>query len=125
VTQNNINILLTLKNACLAKKRIVKVAGYKRNQELLRFLYREQYILSYGKDDKNCYSVLLHNSHNVNSFLGLKIFTLIHKKRYLKFSDLCKISMRHKNLVLSTKQGFATGAWCKRTGQGGTLLFAL
>jgi hypothetical protein len=63
--------------------------------------------LSY-KIESNKLKVFLFNN-NLNIFRTLKLFSNSFSSKNIKYTDLCRLIYKHKEIVLSTPFGYLTG----------------
>ena len=122
---NNLKILISLKNASMVRKEnIVLKNPTKFVMNLLVILYNEGLIQSFARNEANStVTVFLRYSYNKNIFKDLKIFSKSTTLAYFTYSDICKLSNKRFLLVFSTTKGFLTGLECKKQHLGGKLCF--
>jgi len=53
----------------------------------------------------------------------LKIFSSGSQEKYVSYLELCKMSLKHKTVVVSTSFGILTSLECKKHKAGGKLFF--
>jgi ribosomal protein S8 len=124
-------ILISLKNAALAKKRFVKVVINKKSISLIQLLYKKGLIQSIQvlkqekKNDRVETFAALHLRYYYNCSLleKLKIISSFTKVKILQLKDVVRISESNNLLFFSTPQGLKTLSECKKQKTGGIVLF--
>lgn len=122
---NNLKILISLKNASMARKEsIIIKKPTKFIYNLLSTLYNEGLIQSFVINKSSSDIIIfLRYSYNKDVFKNLKIFSKATMLSYLTYADICKLSNKRFLLIFSTTKGFLTGLECKKQHLGGKLCF--
>jgi ribosomal protein S8 len=119
-----IKFISLLKNCSMSNKSSVLVAKNSFVLNCVECLYKEGLILSYLViNEKNKILIKL---RSVNSYVltnKLKLVSKPSKPIYLKYSDLCRISLKNKVGFLSTSKGILTLTECKKKRIGGLFAF--
>jgi small subunit ribosomal protein S8 len=121
---NSINLLTKIKNASIRKKEVCLIENTKFNQKIIELLYTEGYIQSF-KVDNSCKNIIitLRYSYNKDIFTNFKLISTSGFLKYLSYKELCKLSFKRNNIILSTNKGLLTGYNCKINKIGGKLCF--
>ncbi len=121
---SQIFFIIKLKNAAKMRKDFIFIKFSIKNLNLIKFLYKEGYILSYfAKDDR--IRVNLRYSNNISLLDNIKIFSKPSIKKFLSYKNLCSLNKSNRDLILSTTLGILTYKKCLELKTGGSLLFAL
>ena len=116
-------MLSSLKNLHLSNKNYVVTKNTKITKKIIKLLYKEKCISAY----ENCSSKLkiYSNPENSINLVNAKIFSSGTVEKSVSYIELCKLSIKHKILVISTSHGVLTSFECKKHKSGGKLLFVL
>ena len=121
---NSIHILIKIKNASLRRKEECIIKNTKYNLKLIELLYKEGYIQSFKTDISfDSIVIRLRYSYNKDIFTNFKLISTSRFLKYLSYKELCKLSSKRNNIVLSTNKGLLTGSACKKNKIGGKLCF--
>ena len=128
MNNNLIKFLVQLKNASLLRKETTVFVCNFLHLKLLKILYLEGLIQSFcigkqKKKDSFVIKVTLRYFYNKSILKNLKILSKPSHLKYIKYSDICKISDRKFVFFLSTSKGILTSLECKKKRIGGKLLF--
>lgn len=123
-------VLMSLKNAALAKKQFVKISMNKKSIPLIQLLYKKGLIQSIQlltPEEKNFGNIFaaLHLRYYYSSSLleNLQILSSPTKTKILQLKDIVKISESNNILFFSTSLGLKTLSECKKLKTGGIALF--
>ena len=123
-------VLMSLKNAALAKKSFVKLNIARKNIPLIKLLYNKgliqsvQILNSEKKYVDNTLVVLYIRYYYNNSLLEkLKIVSSPTKKKIIQLKDVARLSESNNILFFSTSLGLKTLLECKKDKTGGVVLF--
>lgn len=120
-----IQFLIKIKNATLFQKTSVLIRFNKEVIKFLKFLYAENFILSfYSVFKANTILIQLKRYFKTNLFANLKILATSTKISYITYFKLCKIINKNIFILLSTDKGMLTDINCKRKRVGGKFLFS-
>jgi len=119
-----IDVMMKLKNAAKTKKDFIFIEFSDKNLSLIKFLYKEGYILSYFVKE-NLIRVNLRYFNNISLLENTKILSKPSIKRFLTYKDLCSLKKSNKDLILSTTLGILSYKMCLKLKTGGSLLFIL
>lgn len=125
-----IKILYALKNGSLVNLESITTNSNKLSQSILKFLYKEGFILSYKIKQKLNY----HNNTSeidvqLRHYFGkpvlnkIKLMSFPSKPLHISYKSLCRINEKNKVFVFSTIKGLLTLNECKKFKVGGILLF--
>lgn len=125
-----IKFLNKLKNASLINNEFITVDSNKFIHLLLKFLYKEGFILSFKIKEKDSFHnnttealVILRYFYNKPIFRDLKIISSPSKNTVLSYRSLSRITSKKNILVFSTIKGLLSLDECKKFKVGGILLF--
>jgi small subunit ribosomal protein S8 len=121
-----IHLLISLKNAASIKRVATNVPLNHINLLVLRLLYREGLIQSFSIKQiatRLLIVVVLRYSFEKPVLSSLKIISKPSLSKYLKFTDVCKISGKFFFVAFSTDKKIISLNECKSFGIGGQLLF--
>lgn len=121
-----IHLLISLKNAAKIKRVATTVPLNSTNLLVLRLLYTEGLIQSFSIKQiatRLCIVVVLRYSFEKPILSTLKIVSKPSLSKHLKFTDICKISVKFFFAALSTDKTIISLDECKNYGIGGQLLF--
>lgn len=123
-----INILISLKNASIAKKKVISVVKKKMIIEILTILYEEGIIESFKNDfniQNNKILIYLKYSPDNKGFLdSLKIISKPSKSVYLNYNSICNFSVKKRLFIISTTLGLKNSFFCKKNKIGGNFFFS-
>lgn len=125
-----LSILMSLKNAALVKKSVVKISINKKNIPLVQLLYKKgliqsvQILNSNEKELGSVFALLYLRYYYNSSYLErLKIVSSPTKIKVLQLKDISRLSETNNILFLSTTLGLKTLTECKKHKTGGVVLF--
>lgn len=120
-----IDMLSIIKNGYHLKKKQVKI--YKFNNfslNVLNFLYRNGYILTYNFDNtQNCINIFLKYYKGKAAFSTLYLISKVHKNIYVNVDLLSKYQNSLGTFVISTSKGILNLEQALKLNIGGKLLF--
>lgn len=120
-----IQMLFIIKNGYHLKKKHVKI--YKFNNfslNVLNFLYKNGYILTYNFDSNtNCINIFLKYYRGKSAFSTLYIISKVHKNVYVTVDLLAKYQNNLGTFVISTSKGILSLEQALKLNIGGKLLF--
>lgn len=120
-----INLLIKIKNAETAGKKMLKIEFSKMNKAVADVLARNGFIGAAeikGKPSKRYIFVNLKSNRQIE---GLKLISKPSVRRYASYKDMKKVKGGHGILVVSTSKGIMTGLEARTEKVGGELLFEL
>lgn len=119
-----IKMLVTLKNASLAKKKSILVKKTPLILDCLSALYKEGYILSYAYNLEDSIILVKLRYFEGNCLTAnLKIMSKVSHVKYLNYRDICRITLGNKVGFFLTSHGIQTLEDCKINKVGGILAF--
>ena len=132
MNQHIINLLIELKNASLSRKESVISVHNIILENLVKVLYNEGFVQSFEiireKKDNTTemkkISIVIRYFFNKPLLRNLKVLSKPSDVKYVKFSDICKISDKKVVFFFSTDAGILTTLGCKNKKIGGKLLFS-
>jgi len=122
-----INFLNAVKTASISRKTFLKLHINTQIVDLLKILYKENYILSFKIVNTFSFLAEIHlKTHlNTNIFQNLKIYSIKAHGIFFCFKDLNRIIQKNTFFLLSTIAGLKSLEECKRLRLGGKILFSL
>ena len=113
-------LIISLKNAYLYKKNIIRIIFNKKFYSILNLLYKENIILSYTLDG---IYVNLYITNSLEIGKRLKLISSRHNLNTLKYLSLCKLVYDvNFFLIASTNKGLLNNLNLKKYKIGGILL---
>lgn len=122
-----INLLTKIKNAQGAKKKELKVAYTKMDEQVLEVLVKQKLIEGFekkGKNPKRILDIQLKEQEG-GAISGIKFVSTPSRRLYAGYRDLRKVRSGFGTLVLSTPKGVMTGLEARKQKLGGELLFEI
>ena len=121
----SLKILITLKNASMARKEKVTIDKPTQSMcNIIALLYSEGLVQSFFVEkSSNRLIIFLRYSFNKDVFRSLKLFSKSTTSSYFTYKDICKLSNKRFLLIFSTSKGFLTSLDCKNQHLGGKLCF--
>jgi ribosomal protein S8 len=116
-----INAISSLKNIQTANKGFIVTKNTKMIKKVLKLLYKEKLIRAY--ESIGAYIKVYVNLDNSINLINAKIFSSGSKEKHVSYLELCKMSLKHKVIVVSTPFGLLTSFECKKVKSGGKLFF--
>jgi small subunit ribosomal protein S8 len=125
------NLIISLKNAGLAKKESLSVPYSKMKESILVVLQKNGYIESYevrGADNvvtKNLHIVVKYSENGTPIITDVKRISKFSKRVYKGSQDIYPIRNGHGSTIFSTPQGILTDKDARKHKVGGEALFAI
>lgn len=127
MNKNLINFLISIRNASLAKKNVIKLRNVRVVYDYLNILYREGLIQSYNIEKENgvdYLSVYLRTFGNKVLTEDLELLSTPSRIKIISYSDILKLNLKNKIFILSTSKGVVTHNDCLNQRLGGTAIFS-
>jgi small subunit ribosomal protein S8 len=127
MNKNLINFLISIRNASLAKKSILKIKNLKVLSNYITILYQEGLIQSYSiQTVKGIEYLVIHLRTFENKVIteNLKLLSQPSKIKVLSYTDLLKLNLKNKTFVLSTSKGIVAHKDCLKQKLGGVAIFS-
>ena len=122
------DLIIRIKNAHLAKHRLVAIPRTKMSIEITKILKEEGYIREYQtcvdfkKNTKYLLLILKYKSDNVSIITGIKRVSKPGSRVYLKTLVLPTVRNNLGTVIISTSQGIMTNKKARKLGIGGEIL---
>nr|YP_009413614.1 ribosomal protein S8 [Monotropa uniflora]ASN78973.1 ribosomal protein S8 [Monotropa uniflora] len=122
------NLITSIKNAEMARKKIIRIAYTKNNEIIVKILLRERFIESIRKHQETIQSFLVLTLRNQN--INIENRKVLHFKQisrpslriYSSYDKIPRILGGRGVVIISTSQGIMTGQEAKLKKLGGELL---
>lgn len=125
-----VSLLITLKNASLSNKGVLKIKTTKNCLPYIRVLYKKGYIQSFKtfsslEEENHTLTLIVYFRYYFNNSLleNLKIISTPTKKKILSLKDISRLFETKTTVFLSTTLGVQTLIDCKKYKKGGIALF--
>jgi small subunit ribosomal protein S8 len=129
--QSTINFLANIKNHSSLKKENLEQNFYLSTLKIVKLLYKEGFIQSFGiKYKKNnslkkAIKIILRFYFNQPVINKVSIISKFSNKTFIKYKQLLKLSPKSSILIISTSKGILTHSDCIKKKIGGILLFCI
>lgn len=120
-----IDLLIKMKNAQLAKRKVFEIKSSRLNKAVAEILLKKEYLTKMEMKGKPPKLTLELHLNPQKSFQGLRFLSRPSVRRYAGYSDLKSVKGGRGFLVLSTSRGLMTGEEARKAKLGGQLLFEI
>lgn len=126
---NFIDIIIRIKNAALAKRRIISIPYSKMNKEVSKVLVKEGFLEDVKEEvalGRKTLKVTIKYEKRTPVLAGILIISKPSLRVYEPSKKLPDMEKRgRRTLIISTNQGIMTGKEARKKGIGGEILFAI
>lgn len=129
MNKNLIYFLISLRNYSIAKKTVLTVKNVHILVDYAYILYKEGFIQSFriqrnSSTNENFLTVKLRQFQNKTMTENLKLVSSPSKVKVLSYSQLLKMDLKNKLLILSTSKGILSHNECLKQRLGGVAIFS-
>ncbi|MFH1832652.1 MAG: 30S ribosomal protein S8 [Candidatus Levyibacteriota bacterium] len=122
------DLVIRLKNACMAKRKQVEFAYSKMGKEIAKVLVKENYLEDLKEETTNGKKILvgkIRYEKRVPVFSDCEVVSKPSLRIYIGAKNLTKIQGGLGISVVSTNQGIMAGYQARKKGLGGEILFKI